>query len=211
MNLPTPSDSRLWIQRLRTIFKAMDAAYDRAAAAYGFHCTGCKENCCMTRFHHHTLLEHLLLKDGLTALSARARQAAINRAADVCRQSTVGDPRAAAPRIMCPLNLTDRCLTYAYRPMICRLHGIPHELHRPNGEVLYGPGCEAFSKQCGRQRYVPFDRTTYYRELAALEGELRQASAFADKIRMTVAEMVVAISGNIPEQEQVPDKIGAAE
>jgi hypothetical protein len=90
---------------------------------------------------------------------------------------------------MCPLNLEGRCIVYAHRPMICRMHGIPHELQRPDGRRIRGPGCEAFA--CSRHDPDDFlDRTPFYRDMAALEGELRRTIRFRAKIRMTVAQMV---------------------
>ena len=64
------------LKRLASLYAAMDAAYEAAAAAYRFACTGCEESCCRTRFHHHTLVEYHGLRDGFGRLSA-ARQAEI--------------------------------------------------------------------------------------------------------------------------------------
>lgn len=193
MRLPTPADPRRWLRRLSAVFDAMDTAYARAAVAAGFHCTGCEDNCCRTRFHHHTLLEYLALQHALAALAPETRLPVMERAAAVCRHADGG--AAGAEGSMCPLNMEGRCGVYALRPMICRLHGIPHELHRPAGEILCGPGCDAFYSQCAQQHPAPIDRTPHYRRLAALEGELRRELGFAGKIRMTVAEMVLSIGG----------------
>jgi len=46
-----------FIDRLKQIYTAMDRAYDRAADPYGFTCDGCADNCCRTRFYHHTVIE----------------------------------------------------------------------------------------------------------------------------------------------------------
>ena len=74
--------------------------------------------------------------------------------------------------------------------MICRLHGIPHELHPPGQPVHYGEGCGAFAAQCGTKAVFKFDRTPYYTRMARLEKELRQALGFFEKIKMTVARMI---------------------
>ncbi len=42
----------------------MDLKYKEAADYYGFDCTGCEDNCCFTRFFHHTLLEYLYIMEG---------------------------------------------------------------------------------------------------------------------------------------------------
>jgi len=94
-------------------------------------------------------------------------------------------------RLMCPLNFDAVCILYPYRPMICRLHGIPHELHKPGQNPVYGPGCETFDCRCGDKGYFKFDRTPFYRDMAALEQEARKTLGLAEKIRMTVAEMIV--------------------
>lgn len=198
MDLPIPSDIRFWLERLEAIFSAMDAAYDRAAAAAGFRCAGCEDNCCLTLFHHHTLLEYLHLKDGLDALNPDARREAGRRAGEVCRRMAEAEGRGAALRVMCPMNLDGRCTIYDRRPMICRLHGIPHEMRRPDGSLVRGPGCEAFAAVCGRESGIFLDRTPYYRDMAALEGELRRTLRFNGKIRMTVASMVREICAGRP-------------
>lgn len=92
---------------------------------------------------------------------------------------------------MCPLNAEDRCQVYAHRPMICRLHGIPHELRFPGRPPQQNPGCEEFHRRCGRSGDHPFDRTPLYTELARLESECRQALMLRRKIRMTIAEMLL--------------------
>jgi hypothetical protein len=83
--------------------------------------------------------------------------------------------------------------------MICRLHGIPHELQRPGGNLIRNPGCNAFFDQCrerGKTDYIRFDRTPFYRQLAILEQELRRETEYSDKIRLTIAHMLVTITDN---------------
>jgi Fe-S-cluster containining protein len=195
MDLPTTPGGCFWLERLKPIFAAIDAAYDRAAAAAGFHCAGCEDNCCLTHFHHHTLLEYYCLKEGLEALAADTRRRIGKRAEDVCRKPAEIEARGQAPRRLCPLNVDNRCIVYAHRPMICRMHGIPHELRQPGGKVMRGPGCEAYSIRCNPENRVFLDRTPFYRDMAALEGELRRATRFSGRIRMTVAQMVRQICG----------------
>ena len=76
--------------------------------------------------------------------------------------------------------------------MICRLHGIPHQLQKPGQGIMYSPGCEAFTKQCEAKEYIKFDRTPFYVEMAKHERELREAVGFAQKFKMTVAEMLIS-------------------
>jgi Fe-S-cluster containining protein len=95
------------------------------------------------------------------------------------------------------LNHNGWCLVYTHRPMICRLHGIPHELYRPDGEILKSPGCDAFFDQCrqrGKNDYIPFDRTPFYRQMAMLEKELRLETGYHEKIKLTIAQMLGTIT-----------------
>ena len=173
------------------LFDGMDAAYDQAAAESGFVCNGCENNCCRTRFYHHTLLESILLRQAMAQLpSDQSRQlrqqaaAAIHQAADMRR-------RGGTVRVMCPLNQKGRCVLYAQRPMICRMHGIPHTLQRPDGQRQDGPGCDDFYLQCGKADHSRLDRTPHYVALAQLERQLRREVGFNQKIKMTIAEIIV--------------------
>ena len=60
-------------ERLRRLYADMDAAYEKAAAAHGFACTGCEDSCCRTRFHHHTLAEYHCLREGFERLPGPRR------------------------------------------------------------------------------------------------------------------------------------------
>jgi hypothetical protein len=179
------------LQQLAKLFDSMDDAYTVAADRYGFFCKGCADNCCLTRFYHHTLLEYLSLMEGFYRLDEEMQLHLRHRAEAICRQYEKGDAGGFAVRSMCPLNVEGMCCLYRHRPMICRLHGIPHELRKPDSSVAYGPGCEAFDNHCGKKRRVSFDRTPYYMKMAGLERDLKQALDVSGKIKMTVAEMVL--------------------
>jgi hypothetical protein len=51
----------------------MDRAYAEVADRYGFHCNGCADSCCLTRFYHHTLLEYLYLAEWVRGLASDRR------------------------------------------------------------------------------------------------------------------------------------------
>ncbi len=188
-----------FVSRLETLYRDMDAAYRAAADHYGFHCDGCTDNCCLTRFYHHTHLEYLYLRQGFLALPAEVRQAVGRSAVLAVREAAAAERTAAAVRIMCPVNRNGRCLLYAYRPMICRLHGVAHELHPPGRPVVRAPGCDAFDRLAARAAYRRFDRTPFYREMALLEKDLKQAlGGTAAKLKMTVAEMIAAFEDRLP-------------
>ena len=180
---------RPYLDRLAAIFRKMDERYEETAATYGFVCSGCENSCCRTRFYHHTLIEYLHLISGLESLNSTDRGAIHSRALDV--NSRWKTHSAPAPVTICPLNEAGRCRLYAHRPMICRLHGLPHELNHPVKGRAIGPGCHEFVIQCGKKNYIPFDRTPLYRDLAELEKIFRQETGINFKIKMTISEMLV--------------------
>jgi Fe-S-cluster containining protein len=169
----------------------MDAAYSRMAKNAGFVCNGCEDNCCLTRFFHHTLMELLYLQSGLAALPPLQQRRIRDRAQAAARQMDALEQHGRPVRVMCPLNEQGRCALYAYRPMICRLHGIPNALHRPDGRILTGPGCDAYYLQCGPEGRDPLDRTPLYTAMADLERRLRRRLGFSGKIKLTVAQMIL--------------------
>lgn len=189
------SDQKLsaYFERLQNTFVDMDVAYVKASEHYGFQCNGCEDNCCRTRFYHHTYLEYLYIGKGFENLKSPEQNAILAGAKDVCRQSELADKQGLPVRLMCPLNKEGLCTLYHHRPMICRLHGIPHELRKPGQPVIHGAGCGDFDKRCGDISYFRFDRTPFYFEMAKLENEFKQAFGITGKIKMTIAEMIVRI------------------
>jgi len=179
-----------FLKYLSNIYTLMDLKYEEAAGYYGFHCAGCEDNCCFTRFYHHTLLEYLYIFEGFQALDEKKQNKVKDRALSVCRKTDQADQRGMPVRLLCPLNFDGLCLLYDFRPMICRLHGIPHELKKPGMNNTYGPGCDAFTKQCHEKDYFRFDRTPFYIEMAALEKDLKQSVGMTQKVKYTVAQMI---------------------
>jgi Fe-S-cluster containining protein len=192
-----PALSAAFLERLLRIYADMDAAYAQAAAGYGFVCEGCGESCCRTRFYHHTLLEYLCLHAGYRTLTAGRREQIRERAAAAAAQQARDLAAGADTKPLCPLNDAGRCGLYAHRPMICRLHGVPHELRPPGRAPMLGPGCAEFHRRCGRGVYHPFDRTPVYTAMARLESEFQQALGQRRRLRMTIAEMLLN-DGELP-------------
>ena len=180
-----------FLTRLAQLYENMDAAYNRLAAEYGFSCAGCQENCCRTRFYNHTWLEFYYLARGLAEQPPAERRRIENRAADSCREVAAAEAGGQTPRVMCPLNDEGWCGLHAHRLMICRLHGIPYEFSPPGRQRVYGEGCAVFSQRHGDQPYRPFDRSPFYMELSALEHGFRQAAGIEEKIKLTIAEMIL--------------------
>jgi len=181
-----------WSKKLAIIFNEMDDHYIQAAEHYGFTCRGCEDSCCLTRFYHHTLLEYVHIDEGFEQLLENKRKIVKTRAAEYCRKHGAADAAGTRADVMCPLNFDGLCAVYQFRPMICRLHGISHELHRPGRSILYGLGCDRFTAKSEGKSYYPFDRTPFYKAMAGLEKEFRQMLGVNEKVKLTLAEMIVS-------------------
>lgn len=183
-----PADFNYAINRL---FAHMDQAYDQTARATRFACCGCEQNCCQTRFHHHTLLEYEYLQSGVGQLSAQQQALVRRRAREAVEQTRKLERRNEPAGVMCPLNMDGICGLYAWRPMICRLHGVPHLVRLPDGSIKKGRGCDDFYAQCKKGPLHELDRTPLYLEMADLERRLRRHRGVKRKTKMTIAEMLV--------------------
>ncbi len=178
--------------RVRDLYHRMGKAYDAAAACYGFTCDACHENCCEERFYHHTLAEFLYLLRGIQSCDEQTRQAIFARSRTVTEQYRADDALGRPRRIMCPLNQHGLCSLYEYRLMICRLHGVPYRMRRPDGAVIEGSGCHIIDWDLPDEKNAAcvFDRTELYRDLSAIEIDLRQRLRFGQRIKKTIAEMI---------------------
>ncbi len=185
-----------FMNRLRRLFADMDREYEAVAGRYGFQCRGCEDNCCLTRFHHHTVAECLYMWEGFQGLPATHRQALRRRSETVIQKTAAAEEAGGPVRVMCPVNQDGLCRLYSHRPMICRLHGIAHELHRPDGRRVQGPGCDRFTQAAQNRPCLPFDRTPFYARMARLEKALRETLGVAERVRMTVAEMIRSFPAN---------------
>lgn len=182
-------------EKMRYLYDRMGKAYERAASCYGFSCKGCEENCCEERFYHHTLSEVLCLFRGLQALDDVKRNEIFDRARQVADLYKMHDREGQARRIMCPLNSDGLCSLYEHRLMICRLHGVPYKMRRPDNTETQGIGCHRIAWDMSPRKSADcmFDRTDLYRELSGIEIELRQKLGFGHRIKMTIAEMITEI------------------
>jgi len=180
-----------FLNDLESLYTAMDSAYASVAAKYGFQCFGCEDNCCYTRFFHHTHIEYLYLMKGFTGLDSVKQDEVRKKAADVNKNVRDAEERGETPRVMCPLNVDGQCILYACRPMICRLHGIPHAFIHPSGNKMMGPGCGEFERLCGNMKYISFNRTPYYQKMVDLERRFREKTGETSKFKYTVAQMLL--------------------
>jgi len=177
---------------VENLYKKMDQAYDEAAEAHGFNCMGCEDNCCYTKFYHHTHVEYLYLYKGLVILDKEKQEKVRRRATDANEQILLAEARGDIPRVICPINSKGLCSLYQYRPLICRLHGIPNEFHPSSGKKVTGPGCTDFDRQCGNKAQVVFDRTPFYIEMAAIERLFKTRFGVSEKFKKTVAQMLMS-------------------
>jgi hypothetical protein len=63
-------------------------------------------------------------------------------------------------------------------------------IHPVKNKIL-GPGCHEFDAQCGKKEYTAFNRTPFYQQMALLERRLRETTGFTDRLKKTVAQMLV--------------------
>lgn len=181
-----------YFERLREIYAAMDDAYSAVAEKYGFTCDQCPDNCCLTRFYNLTYVEYYYLLSGIEQFPPEQQLAIEKKAQNVVGRVAADEAAGRTPRHMCPLNVEGRCGLHSHRLMICRLHGIPHEFRFPDGRASYGEGCSVFGERCGDRAYIVFDRTPFYQQLSSLEKDLRQSAGINGKVKMTIAQMIVA-------------------
>jgi Fe-S-cluster containining protein len=185
------ADLLYFLDKLSDLFTQMDTAYDTVADAYGFHCRGCTDNCCYSRFYHHTLLEYIYLNRGLDTLDDAHKKAILARAEQVVAINREEDRTGVPNKVMCPLNEDGMCQLYMHRPMVCRLHGMAHELCKPGLPPAKSPGCDLFTEQTRGVEYIPFDRTPLYVSLAQLERDFRLKTGMTDRLKHTIAEMLL--------------------
>ena len=179
------------LRQLEVLYNEMDAAYGAAASEYGFECRGCDDNCCLTLFYHHTLVETAGLLAGFQKLPANRKADIIERAIVNRRALSTIAQHDQPPALLCPLNVDTQCRLYVHRPMICRLHGIPHIMRHPTRGLIRGSGCHNFETTCRPAVGHPLDRTPLYTAMAGLERSLRQASGIDCSVRLTIAQMIL--------------------
>jgi Fe-S-cluster containining protein len=176
-------------RQLADIYATMDRAWNMTASQYGFQCEGCEDNCCKSLFFHHTFVEKAFLIQGFEQLAPDTKKEVRTKAMIYYQKTFPDGEMPASQKLMCPLNQDGRCLVYGYRPMICRLHGLPHELHKPGSAPFKGPGCPA--GKFNETPYIPFDRTPFYKKMATVEKKFRQRTGKTEKIKETVAQMLL--------------------
>jgi len=179
------------------IYGSMVTVYDEVARELPLTCAGCPDNCCDSYFLHHTYSEWAYLWEGIRALDDDRLDRIMQRARDYVARSRELIARGERPQLMCPLNDSGLCGLYSHRLMICRTHGVPATLTRPDGQLLRFPGCfrsqEIVADSYPAEADAPaMDRTVLYQRLAQLETRfLADRRGRLPKIKLTIAEMIV--------------------
>lgn len=181
---------------LGELYRCMEEAYDRVAGQLQHSCDGCPDNCCDSYFSHHTYIEWAYLWLGIAEMDSDRQREVIARAV-VCERR-YGDALCGGqrPRIMCPLNRDGSCLLYGHRLMVCRTHGVPATMTRPDGKVVNFPGCFRCQERVERCAAVGLpipvmERTALLQRLVALEQRFLQGNrGRLPRLRLTIARMV---------------------
>ncbi|WP_417912257.1 hypothetical protein [Candidatus Electronema sp. TJ] len=178
---------------LADIYSGLEEDYRRVAGEIPLSCQGCPDNCCDSWFFHHTYCEWAYLWQGLRRLETRTQTKIVRQAEDYLWKSQVQLAAGRRPQLMCPLNENGLCALYEHRLLVCRMHGVPAALTRPDGQQLRFPGCFRCQEIVQGEDAAPrMDRTLLFTRLADLENRLlggcRQRFP---KVRKTIAEMIV--------------------
>jgi Fe-S-cluster containining protein len=179
--------------KIADLYQRMEEEYDKVARQIGLTCQGCPDNCCDSFFQHHTYVEWAYLWEGIRALPEEKQKEIHKRSQEYITQSEQLIIAGEAPLLMCPVNENGLCSIYRHRLMICRLHGVPATITRPDGKQMKFPGCFRCQDITRESKDTPaMDRVSLFREMIALESELRQkVGKPLPKVKMTLAQMIV--------------------
>ena len=189
--------------QLEELYQDMEQAYDEVAEAVGLTCDGCPDNCCDSYFLHFTYVEWCYLWHGLTELPDSKQEEILKRAQDYERESEEVIAGGERPKLMCPLNEKGRCILYKHRLMVCRTHGVPAMLLRPDGKRLNFPGCfrcqEIVARNSRGEPQPVMERAPLLRRLVMLEQNLLGGKrALVPKVRLTIAGMITTGPPQVP-------------
>jgi len=198
-------------EEIRILYEDMETAYDDVARQLGHSCVGCPDNCCDSYFLHHTYIEWAYLWQGLSCLTEDRRRLIVARANAYELEAQKLIAAGERPKLMCPLNEGGRCSLYAHRLMVCRTHGVPASMTRPDGKLLNFPGCfrcqELVAERGVSTDDLPLmERTELLRRLVRLEQEfLLGKRHIAPKVKRTISAM---LTSGPPELVHCSDRTG---
>jgi len=182
--------------RLVEIYRKLQDEYDRVAHQLHLSCEACPDNCCDSYFLHHTYVEWAYLWIGFKRLAAEQQDALLGRSRAWLQETEKTLAGGERPQVMCPLNDNGLCTLYEYRLLVCRTHGVPASMTRPDGQNLRFPGCFRCQEIVAAQflgEQPPFvERTHLLHSLALLENQLLDGKRHLfPKVRITIAAMLV--------------------
>lgn len=182
-------------QKIGDIYQTIETEYDSVAGQIGLTCSGCPDNCCDSYFLHYTYTEWAYLWEGLRKLDRKEQESITNKAKEYVDESRRIIALGERPQLMCPLNEQGKCMLYTHRMMICRLHGIPATMTRPDGRTLAFPGCfrcQEIAAADDQEKNGPaMNRTKLLGRMAAIESELLAGRRHLyPKVKHTIAEMI---------------------
>jgi hypothetical protein len=190
------------VQELEDIYDKLQQEYARVAGVLDFSCSGCPDNCCDSYFLHHTYTEWAHLWRGLRRLDLQRQQALIARAKSYLAECTEEMAAGRRPQVMCPLNEDGLCVVYEHRLLVCRTHGVPATMTRPDGQTLRFPGCfrcQEIVDGLAEQPPPHVERTPLLKRLALLENELLDNKRhLLPRVKITIAEMLVQGPPTLP-------------
>lgn len=190
--------------RIEQLYARMEVDYTNVARALDFSCEGCPDNCCDSYFLHHTYAEWAYLWRGLRMMPEKKQQEVKEWAQKYDEESQVAQDKGERPQVMCPLNEEGRCILYTHRLLVCRTHGVPARMRRPDGQTLNFPGCfrcqEIVEKREQQGLKTPsVERTSLLTELAQVENEfLGYKRHVYPKVKLTIAEMILQGPPTLP-------------
>ena len=184
------------MKKANDLFRSYELLVDKAEAAFqGMQkdhssCIKCEPHCsdCCHAIFGLFLIEAGYLKEHLDELTNEEKRAALLRCEEAEKslerlqkmlQAHEGDPQMQAyimsrERIPCPLlNENQDCILYPYRPITCRVYGIPTKVQ---GKARVCWKAE-FKKD---ERYPVFDLDGAYRDLYFLSTELLKSAGKDD-------------------------------
>ena len=177
--------------RIRELYRKIDSAYAGIAENTGLTCEGCDGViCCSVDLTLHTFIEMSYLRLGFTMLEPSLQSEILTKSrwiVDAKCEAPYGDRYRNA---VCALNFSGACILYEYRPMICRLAGIPHVFTRPDGSEAESGGCKKFEETLrGQNPEAKIDRSQFYREMAVMEIEAVRARGRRTE-KLTIADIL---------------------
>jgi len=179
------------ISPLIALYDEMDAAYRVAAGRGSFSCQGCDGiRCCTVDLRIYTCAEMVYLRRGFNELPVAIRDEMGERARQVVAAKDRAPMGSEYRNAVCPVNFEGRCALYQYRPMICRLAGIPYIVTRPDMATIQGTGCKRFQHEVAPVHSdLVLDRSSFYLRMSEIQMDAMKSLRRKTPVQ-TIAEII---------------------